>query len=191
MAHSSQPTLKSGARFAFSTFSVCLQRKWQCQGSVHCSTTQSCVNTSSRSRVSAMNLVSGREACLKSATTDAKLSFSCFLLWSRQSKSSVHLLQYPHPTCAQTHSKSVGLHVLVQTKKVIYEVHHFCCAELWGESGLSVHWEHDQMAAMLIKSTCADRQHQIEQGYEKKTTTGISGIHAHTLPIELKTMEWS
>ena len=57
-----------------------------------------------------------------------------------------------------THSQwAVSLYILVQTQKVIYEVHHFCFAEFWGEFGLSIHWEHDQREAMLIKSTCTDR----------------------------------
>lgn len=38
-------------------------------------------STSRRSRVSAMNLTADSEACLRSATTDTKLCFSCFLLW--------------------------------------------------------------------------------------------------------------
>lgn len=39
----------------------------------------------------------------------------------------------------------------------MYEVHHFCFAQLRGELGLLVVWEQNQMAAMLVKSTCAGR----------------------------------
>lgn len=89
-------------------------------------------NTSSRSRVSAMNLVVGSEAYLRSATTDTKPSFCCcFLLWRDKhptiSASHTHAHARAH---MRTHTISgTGLHVLVQTQKVIYEVHHFCFAE--------------------------------------------------------------
>lgn len=63
-------------------------------------------------------------------------------------------LWYHHVNC-----KQLWPHVLVQTQKVIYKVHHFCFAELWGDVVLSVHREHDQRAAVLIESTCRDRNH--------------------------------
>lgn len=114
-------------------------------------------STSSRSSVSATNLVVWSDADLRSATADTKLLFSCLLLW-RENKS-IHQSIHPSQShsLTQKHTQGCRLHVLVQTQKVIYEVHHFCLAEFWGEFGLFVCREHDQRAAVLIKSTCTDR----------------------------------
>lgn len=53
--------------------------------------------------------------------------------------------------------KSIRFYLLVKALKIMYEVHHFCFAQLRGELGLLVVWEQNQMAAMLVKSTCAGR----------------------------------
>lgn len=107
-------------------------------------------HTSRRSRVSAMNLVVESEACLRSATTDTIVSFSCLLLL-RQRDPTIGTSRTPS-RIRMCHNKR--FHVLMQIQEVINELHHFSLAEFGGEFGLAIHWENDQRAAVLIKSTC-------------------------------------
>lgn len=115
-------------------------------------------STSSRRRVSAMNLMVGSDESLRSVTTDTKMCFSCFLL-QREDKDSFSshctlACQLPH----HNHTSGLSLsHIPVQVFKVSYEVHNFCCAELW-ELGLSLHREHNQRTAVLIKHTCSGKE---------------------------------